>query len=117
MALEMQKVKSVFEKKQGYQIKHMSISFSDEPFQKLSKKSFIKKFERVLGYFDGVQAAYALHENTDVKHIHIVFNSVSIYGHRLNFNKKALKGFIKQLEKTFGECYSETAEMSVVLYC
>ena len=117
MALEMEKVKSVFEKKGGYLIRHMSVSFGDEPFQNFSRKTFVKKFERVLKCFDGIQAVYALHENTDIKHIHIVFNTVSIYGHKLNFNKKALKEFLKQLELAFGESYSETAKIPVVLYC
>ena len=104
-------------KKGGYLIRHMSVSFGDEPFQNFSRKTFVKKFERVLKCFDGIQAVYALHENTDIKHIHIVFNTVSIYGNRLNLNKKALNKFVNQLEQTFGKCYSDAAKVPVVLYC
>lgn len=116
MSQEMHMIKKIYDQKDSYQIKHICLTIGDEPFTKLNRRKFIKLFERTLGCFHGAQAIYALHEQTKVKHIHVAFNTVNIYGKRLDLSDNALAEFGNNFKKVFGKYYSHTEQLNLILY-
>lgn len=78
----MKQISAHFKKENGVQIRHFIISF--EPYE-LSNPLIVNEIAmHVMRYLGKeYQAIYAVHENTESLHIHIVMNSVSyIDGHR-----------------------------------
>ena len=80
------------------------------------KEKNIKIFEKTLGYFKGIQIAYALHENTDKYHVHFALNTVSIYGSRLVLSDRMIKGFIDKINGSFKKYYAEDESVLLILY-
>ncbi len=116
IASEMGKVKELYKKQNSYQIKHFCLYVGNEIFQKITKKKFIKIFEKTLGYFKGIQIAYALHENTDTYHVHFALNTVSIYGSRLDLSDGMINGFIDKINSNFKKYYDENESVLLILY-
>ncbi len=116
MAMEMEKVKEIFDKQESYQIKHLCVDVGKTPFEKLKKQRFIYLFERALGYFRGVQIVYALHENTDILHIHLILNTVDIYGARLDLSDNKINGFKENFKKIFEKYYGNETVLMLLFY-
>lgn len=116
MVLEMEKVKEIYDKQDSYQIKHLCIYIGESLLLRLSKRKFIRLFERVLGYFKGIQIVYAMHESTDHLHIHLALNTVSIYGNRLDLSKKKLNGFKDKFKSVFEKYYRVDDKVFIILF-
>lgn len=95
------KVKRLYHKEDGLQIRHMQLSFSKRP--EFDRRKIHKLIKRMVGFFGkDYQLVYAVHENTmedDTKkwHIHIGINSVSIDGKKINIRGKDNHKFNKHL--------------------
>ena len=116
MAMEMEKVKEIFDKQDSYQVKHLCIDVGETPFIKLKKQKFIHLFERALGYFKGVQIVYAMHENEEILHIHLILNTVDIYGNRIDLSNNKLNGFKENFKKIFEKYYGNETVIILLFY-
>ncbi len=78
----MELVSEQFGKEKGVQLRHFIIAFAPKELPSMSAANQIaQRIVRFLG--QEYQTVYAVHENPDCPHIHIVMNSVSyIDGHR-----------------------------------
>ncbi len=90
-AASMQSVSLGFGKEKGVQIHHLIISFSHRELSDYNVANYIA--DRLSQYIGRkYQTVYAVHENTNHIHFHILFNSVSYidgskyYGRREDFN-------------------------------
>ena len=96
------KVKKIHHKTDGVQIKHIIVSFREEP--QIPRKKLIKNIMKTAGIFgDKFQTVYALHENTANWHIHFAVNSVGYDGEKINLTKKETKKIKKKIEKIWKE--------------
>lgn len=92
------KIKELYHKTDGVQIKHIIVSFSKRP--KMSRTKIHKLVKRTVGYWGkDYQVVYAVHEDTDDWHIHIGINSVSIYGKKISIRSKDERKFAKHLQR------------------
>ena len=84
-------------KSSGVQLRHFIISFSPGEVKNMDTVNEIAK-EAVLFLGREYQTVYAVHENADHPHIHIVTNSVSyVDGHRYYGTRKEFKQFMSAL--------------------
>ncbi len=84
-------------KSNGVQLRHFIISFSPGEVRSMDTVNEIAK-EAVLFLGREYQTVYAVHENADHPHIHIVTNSVSyVDGHRYYGTRKEFKQFMSAL--------------------
>ena len=84
-------------KSSGVQLRHFIISFSPGEVRNMDTVNEIAK-EAVLFLGREYQTVYAVHEDTDHPHIHIVTNSVSyVDGHRYYGTRKEFKSFMGAL--------------------
>lgn len=89
---DFQKVRQVYEKDYGCQLKHLIICF--KRFPQLPEKKITKLVLKTLRYWSRkYQVVYALHTNTKQVHIHFALNTVSNSGKRLNIRSKDLYKF------------------------
>lgn len=96
------KVKKIYHKTDGVQIKHIVVSFKVQPI--LPKKELVKKIKKTAGLFgDGFQTVYALHENKDNWHIHLGINSVGYDGKKININNRETRKIKKKIQKIWKE--------------
>lgn len=85
-----------FGKKKGRLAYHFVIALSPEEQKKIPKKKYKKIGYKIASFFDdeGFQTVFALHENTEQLHFHIVVNSVNYYtGKKYHFSRKKLSEF------------------------
>ena len=105
IAGSMKQVSAHFQKETGVQIRHFIISFeSYELSNPLIVNEIAMHVVRYLG--KEYQAIYAVHENTESLHIHIIMNSVSyIDGHRYRGTKAEhyeFMDFLRNVLKHYG---------------
>ena len=95
---DFKKVKKIFHKQDGVQMKHFVISFGDRPV--MSRKKLVDNLKKTAGFWgERFQVVYAVHENTKHWHIHLGVNSVGYNGERINITNKEMKKFNKQVKK------------------
>lgn len=91
---EFYKIKQLRGKEGGVQLKHLVLSWGKRPG--LPRKKMRKLLKQTVGYWGkDYQAVYAVHEDKlpDGYHIHIVLNSVSNRGYKIQITSKELKKF------------------------
>ena len=108
-ALSMLIVKKIFNKEGGSQYKHIVISLEDYETPKYLHKApytsngqyvpwkVFSEIAWMMGETCNCQAVYAVHTNTKHVHMHIILNSVTFDGEKLNINYRML---IKLIQKT-----------------
>ncbi|MBR3870280.1 MAG: relaxase/mobilization nuclease domain-containing protein [Clostridia bacterium] len=99
IAGSMKQISAQFKKGNGVQIRHFIISF--EPYE-LSNPLIVNEIAMHVILYLGkeYQVIYAVHENTESLHIHIVMNSVSyIDGHRYRGTRAEHYEFMSFLRK------------------
>lgn len=97
-AEDMTEVAKRYHKDSGIRLRHFVLSFHPK---ELSSPETADEIGAEIVDFLGLeyQAVYAVHENKEHLHIHIVMNAVShINGHRYRGEKKELNGFITVLK-------------------
>lgn len=97
-AEEMQQVARTFGKDKGKRVRHSVLSFSEkENVTPEQADSFAK--EIIQFYAPEFQITYAVHENTDDTHIHLLMNQISYQdGHRYEGKKKDYYDFMKHIK-------------------
>ena len=97
-AEEMHQVAKNFGKDKGKRVRHSVLSFSEkENVTPEQADSFAK--EIIQFYAPEFQITYAVHENTDDIHIHLVMNQISHQdGHRYEGKKKDYYDFMKHMK-------------------
>lgn len=91
------KLKRLYDKKDGLQVKHLVLSWGKRP--SLPRKKMRKLIKQTVGFFGkNYQTVYAIHENKqpDGYHMHIVLNSVSNHGFKIKLTGKELNKFKKK---------------------
>lgn len=90
------------DKRQGY---HIIISFEEQEVDPETAFEIAGKFvERYLG--NAFEAVYAVHDNTEHTHAHIVFNSVScLDGHKFRYEKGDWEKYIQPVTNELCEEY------------
>lgn len=106
IADSMEKVAQQFGKTNGVKLRHFVLSFTPD---EIDKPEIANAIACQIAMFIGreYQVAFAVHENTENLHIHLVFNSISyVDGHRYYGKKKEyydLVNFVKhQLYHNYG---------------
>ncbi len=74
--IEMQAVKQIFNKLGGRQWIHMVLSMTPDQIGRRSE-AYMPVADRIARLFPGFQSFYAVHEDSPIRHIHLVLNSVS----------------------------------------
>lgn len=88
------KLKKLYHKEDGVQIKHIIVSFGKRP--DLPTGKLRKIIKRIVSFFStSYQFVYAVHEDTDNYHLHIGINSVDFFGHKINIRNKDQQEFKK----------------------
>lgn len=97
-AEEMQQVARTFGKDKGKRVRHSVLSFSEkEKVTPEQADSFAK--EIIQFYAPEFQITYAVHENTDDTHVHLLMNQISYQdGHRYEGKKKDYYDFMKHIK-------------------
>lgn len=88
------KIKRLYEKEDGLQLKHLVLSWGQTP--DLPRKKMRKLIKRTLSFWGmEYQVVYAVHEDKmgDRYHMHIVLNSVSNTGKKIQITGKKLNRF------------------------
>ena len=99
---DFKKLKKLYGKSDGVQIKHVIISFEKQPY--LKPKKLKKLIIKALKYFGNqYQLVYAVHEDTCNLHIHIGINSVSFGGEKFSFKAKDQYEFTKRTKEIFAD--------------
>ena len=104
IAESMNEVAVQFGKTSGVQLRHLIIAFAPE--DKVTPEKANRIGQVVASFFaKEYQAIYAVHEDTDTLHIHIVVNSVSyIDGHRYGGTKHEFYSFMNYMREVL-RCY------------
>lgn len=100
MAADFDKLKCLYGKSDGLQLKHLVLSWGGRP--DMSRKKLRKKIKRTMGFWGkSYQLVYAVHEDRlpESWHIHIVLNSVSNTGKKIQITSKNLKKFMRSFNK------------------
>ena len=95
----MRDVAEAFGKSKGVQIRHYIISFTK---YEICESIMVDQIaQTVMTYFQNeYQCVYAVHEDTDYLHIHLVSNAVSyVDGHRYRGNKTEYYDFVSWLKR------------------
>ena len=104
IAGSMDEVAARFGKTSGVQLRHLIVSFAPEDRVTLEKANRIGQVAASF-FAKEYQAIYAVHEDTDTLHIHIVVNSISyIDGHRYGGTKKEFYSFMHYMKEVL-RCY------------
>lgn len=94
------KLKRIYKKEDGLQIKHMIISFPVGVERRLSKKEIKMLINKTISLFSlKYQLVWACHEDTDNFHIHLAINSVCIDGLKFSMNNNDKKRLDKKLSR------------------
>ena len=91
---DLHKIKRLYEKEDGLQLKHLMLSWGQKP--DLPRKKMRKLIRRTLSFWGmEYQVIYAVHEDKmpDKYHMHIVLNSVSNTGKKIQITGKKLYRF------------------------
>ena len=95
----MHEVSKSFKKSIGVQLRHYILSFTK---YELSEPIIVDQIARALMtyYQDEYQCAYAVHEDTEYLHIHLVCNAISyVDGHRYRGTKREYYDFISWIKR------------------
>lgn len=101
------KVKKVYRKTEGSQLKHIVVSFGKKP--EVPTEVIRKKIKKIVGFFvngkmpeGNFLVAYGVHYNKeDNYHLHICVNSISNRGKCLNLKGKVLNEFRNHVNRTW----------------
>lgn len=105
IAEQMDAVAAQFGKTNGVQLRHFIFSF--DRYCQVSPQQ-VGQIAQSLAYFLGreYQTVFAVHENTDYLHFHLISNAISfIDGHRYAGSKAefyALQNYMKQVLRSYG---------------
>lgn len=91
------KLKRLYDKTDGLQIKHLVLSWGPRP--DIPRKKLRKLIKQTMNFWGrDYQLVYAVHEDNspDKWHIHFVINSVSNNGYKIQINSKTLAQFVKK---------------------
>ena len=113
---EMRKLLHCFEKKNGYKIRHFCFNVESISSKVLRNPKFETALRKTLKYFKDYPAVYALHEDAQNKHIHVVVCSVSVTGKTLDLSDKYLAKFAEHFEKKLDVFYPKHAKVKIILY-
>lgn len=94
------KLKRLYGKMDGVQVKHLVLSWSKKP--DVSRKKMRKLLIQTLGYWGkDYQAVYAVHDENPEEgyHMHIILNSVSNDGYKIQITGKEKKEFRVKFNK------------------
>ena len=100
MIEDFRKVKRLYDKEDGLQLKHLILSWGERP--DLPRKKIRKLIKRTLAFWgEEYQLIYAVHEDKlpNGYHMHIVLNSVSNKGNKIQITSKRLSKFKKHFNK------------------
>lgn len=100
MIRDFYKLKRLHGKEGGTQVKHLVLSWGRRP--EIPRKKMRKLLVQTLGYWGrNYQVVYAVHEDhpEDRYHMHIVLNSVSNDGHKIQITGKEKKEFRNKFNK------------------
>lgn len=73
---DMNTVSKVYHKTDGKQAEHFVLSVTPDKKEN-TNASYMEIGRRIASYFDGFQSVFALHTDTDTRHLHFLVNSVS----------------------------------------
>ena len=99
------KVKKVYHKTEGSQLKHIIVSFGCKPDQPVEKirsavKEIVKFFSKSYMTEGNFQVAYGIHcKNENNYHLHICVNSVSNKGLKINLKNKKWREFKEHVSR------------------
>ena len=97
------KVKEIYHKKDGVQIKHIVVSFSERPI--LPRRKLHEKIIKMVGKLGKkFQIVYAVHEDTDNWHVHIGVNSVGYDGQKLIIDYWKLHKIKQLISRVWKNC-------------
>ena len=98
-AEQMETVADVFGKNSKTRVEHTVLSFS--PNEEISLEGIVEIADSLADYYaEDYQVLYAVHENTDNPHVHMVMNRISHRdGHRYRGNKQEYYGVQTHLKK------------------
>lgn len=97
-AEEMQQVAKNFGKDKGKRVRHSILSFGEKENVTPEQADRFAR-EIVQFYAPDFQICYAVHENTDDTHIHLLMNQISYQdGHRYEGKKKDYYAFMKHIK-------------------
>lgn len=88
------KLKRLYDKTDGLQLKHLILSWGARP--DLPRKKLRKLIKQTMDFWGrDYQLVYAVHEDSspDKWHLHLVINSVSNNGYKIQINSKTLAKF------------------------
>lgn len=98
-AAEMQKVAVAFGKDKGKRLRHSILSFHQSENVTPERANEFAQ-EIIKHYAPEYQITYAVHNNTDETHIHMVMNQISyVDGHRYEGKKKDYHDFIRHMRQ------------------
>lgn len=98
-AMEMQKTAVAFGKDKGKRVRHSIISFDQrEHVTPAQANDYARKI--IQHYAPEYETVYAVHDNTDEVHIHLIMNQISyIDGHRYGGKKKDYYDFQRHIQR------------------
>lgn len=98
-AEQMETVADVFDKNSKTRLEHTVLSFS--PKEEIAQAGIVEIADSLADYYaKDYQVLYAVHENTDHPHVHMVMNRISYRdGHRYRGNKREYYGVRAHLKK------------------
>lgn len=87
------KLKRLYDKTDGLQLKHLVLSWKTRP--NICRKKLRKLIKHTMSFWgNDYQVVYAVHENNpDNWHMHIVLNSVSNSGYKIQITQQTIKKF------------------------
>ena len=98
---EMMTVKKLYFKTGGREQIHLVVSLTPDDRNR-SDNVYMVLASKVASIFEGFQSYYAVHKDTEVRHLHIVLNSVSyIDGHKFSQSKSDLHRLKQQCNDLF----------------
>lgn len=96
-AEDFHRLKRLYGKTDGLQLKHLMLSWGRRP--EMPRKKLRILIKKTMGFWgENYQLVYAVHEDNlpDGWHMHIVLNSVSVNGHKIQITQKVLTKFKKK---------------------
>ena len=97
-AQDMQQTALAFGKNKGKRVRHSVVSFDTR--ENVTPAQANEYAQGIIGHYaPDYQVAYAVHDNTDDLHIHLVMNQISfVDGHRYQGKKQDYYAFIKHIK-------------------
>lgn len=106
---DFKKLKVIYHKEHGLQIKHMIVSFNSRP--DISRKILLKKIKRTARYWgDKFMVVYAVHEDSGYWHVHFGINSVGYNGAKISINRREMSKMREFILKIWKDCFSDTSD-------